>query len=120
MSDETMALRKAITEAPATVVPGVVNIKTVGKLDFGPEIRQFDTAAINDQIERAVSILKDTERIAAVGYLDDEGAHVALVHRLDKLPFTDVKIPGDFRWTVMHTERWRKGRKTAAGFRWSM
>ena len=71
-------------------------------------------------IESHISTLHDDENIAAIGYIDTKGAHVAVVGRLKKVPFTDKNIPGDFRWTVYHTEEWKGGRETAAGFRWSM
>lgn len=103
--------RAAVKREPVTVTSLPANVTTVSSRLGAPDIRMFNVKAINDQIDRHVSILKPKEKIVATGYIDTEGAHVAVVGKVDALP-------GDFKWTVLHVEKWGGGRETSAAFRW--
>lgn len=105
--------------APPVRIQVPARVKTVVQTPTGmPDIRLFDVNAINEAIEKNVSLLEPEDTFVATGFIDQEGAKVAVAVRMRKLPF-GIKVPGDFRWTVMHVEPWRgAGRKTQAGLLW--
>ena len=100
--------RPVVVDVPARVL-------TAYKTPQGlPDIRKFDVKAINDAIERHVSIMKPEEHVVAVAYVDRTGGHVAIVGKV-----TD-KIPGDMKWTVYGTREWDGDWNAGAGVRWSI
>jgi hypothetical protein len=111
MSTETD--REAIRNARPVVVDQPARLMTVSRQTGAPDIRLFDVKAINDQITRHVSILKEDETVVASGFVDREGAHVAIVGKVKQLP-------GDFRWTVLTVVDWNANWDIQAGFRWGL
>jgi hypothetical protein len=102
MSNET----PVVVDVPARLV-------TVTKATGAPDIQRFDVQAINASIERAMATLKPDERVAAIAYVDREGANVAIVGK--------VKAPvGKASWTILGTRRWSGDWEASAALRWSI
>jgi hypothetical protein len=57
--------------------------------------------------------LREGEKVAAIAYVDKDGANVAIV---GKLP----KVPGQAEWTVLGTRKWSGDWNVAAALRWSI
>lgn len=100
------------TDKPV-VVDTPARLVTVSKASGAPDIQRFDVAAINASIERAMTTLKPEERVAAVAYVDREGASVAIVGK--------IKAPlGKASWTVLSTRKWSGDWEASAALRWSI
>jgi len=105
---------------PPLIVPSEARVVTVKPMTGAPDVRHFDLPAINDYIERNVSILRPGEHVALVVYGDMKDGQIrsnaALVGRLKK-PILGGKV----EWTVYNTTRWSGNVSTevGAGFRWS-
>lgn len=100
------AERPVVVDTPARLV-------TVTKASGAPDIQRFDVQAINASIERAMSTLKPDEKVAAVAYVDKDGASVAIVGK--------VKAPvGKASWTVLGTRKWSGDWEASAAFRWAI
>jgi len=103
-----MALIKA--ETPV-VVDTPARLVTIAKQSGAPDLQRFDSAAINAQIDRQMSALPADKTVAALAYVDKDGANVAIVGRISKLP-------GDASWTVLGTRKWNGDWEASAALRW--
>ena len=98
------------------VVDVPARLKTVKKGKAGqPDLQRFDVKSINDSITRNMESLKKSETVAAIAYVDREGAKVAIVGRVKQ-----KKIPGKLVWTVMGTREWSGNWGASAAIRWSI
>ena len=105
-----------VPEEKPVVVDVSARVKTVKKGAAGqPDLRMFDVTAINDAITRNMKTLKKDETVAAIAYVDREGAKVAIVGRVKQ-----NKIPGKLVWTVMATREWSGDWGASAAIRWSL
>lgn len=100
------------TETPV-VVDTPARLVTVTKQSGSPDVRVFDVASVNASIDRAMAGLKDGEKMAAVVYVDRNGANLAYVGRL--------KVPvGTASWTVIGTREWDGDWQASAALRWAL
>lgn len=95
------------------VVDTPARLVTVTKASGAPDVQMFDAAAVNAAIDRQMGALKPGEKVAAIAYVDRDGANVAIV---GKLP---VKV-GTASWTVLGTRKWSGDWNASAAFRWSI
>lgn len=103
---------EAIKAAPV-VVDTPARLVTVAKQSGAPDVRVFDVAAVNASIDKAMAGLKEGERMAAVAYVDRDGASLAYVGKL--------KVPvGTASWTVIGTRKWDGDWQASAAFRWAL
>jgi len=98
--------KPVVIDTPARLV-------TMQKVSGAPDVQMFDAAAINASIDRQMGALKPGEKVAAIGYVDKDGANVAIV---GKLP---VKV-GTASWTVLGTRKWNGQWNASAALRWSL
>lgn len=98
--------KPVVVDVPARLV-------TLQKASGAPDIQKFDVAAVNAAIDRQMSALSADKTVCAIGYVDREGANVALVGRISK-------VPGDLQWTVMGTRKWSGDWTASAAFRWAI
>ena len=103
---------RPIPESP-TVVDTPARLITTGKLSGAPDYQRFDAVAINAAIDRQMALLPPGKTVAAVAYVDLNGANVAIV---GKVP----KIPGQAEWTVFATRPWHGDFTAGAALRWSL
>lgn len=96
-----------------TVVDQPARLITVAKQSGAPDLQRFDAAAINAQIDRQMAALPKDKTVAAIAYVDREGANVAIVGRISK-------VPGDASWTVLGTRKWNGDWNASAALRWSI
>lgn len=96
-----------------TVVDSPARLVTVEKNSGTPDIRKFDVGSINSAIDRTLRMLPEDKRVAAIAYVDKNGANVALVGKIKK-------VPGDMEWTVMGTREWSGDWNASAALRWSI
>lgn len=99
--------KPVVVDVPARLV-------TVQKNSGAPDIQMFDVKAVNDSITRNLSALEAGEKVAAIAYVDRDGANVAIV---GKMP---GKVPGKFTWTVMGTRKWSGDWNASVALRWSI
>lgn len=102
MSNET----PVVVDTPARLV-------TVTKQSGAPDVRVFDATAVNTSIDKAMAGLKDGEKMAAIVYVDRDGANLAFVGKL-KAPV------GNASWTVVGTRRWDGDWQASAALRWAL
>jgi hypothetical protein len=95
------------------VVDVPARLMTVQKQSGAPDFQRFDVAAINASIDRAVATLKPEERVAAVAYVDKDGASVAIVGKLNA-------PVGKATWTVLGTRKWSGDWEASAALRWAI
>jgi hypothetical protein len=95
------------------VVDSPVRLLTVQKNSGAPDVQMFDAAAVNASIDNVMKTLPADKHVAAIAYVDKDGANVAIV---GKLP----KIPGEAEWTVIGTRTWSGDWNASAAFRWSI
>lgn len=98
--------KPAVVDVPARVL-------TVTKASGSPDVRVFDASAINAAIDKQMTALPAGKTVAAIAYVDRDGANVAIV---GKLP----KIPGSAEWTVLATRKWSGDWTASAALRWSI
>lgn len=103
---------EAIKAAPV-VVDTPARLVTVTKQSGAPDVRQFDAAAVNASIDKAMAGLKPDEKVAAIVYVDRDGANLAFVGKL-KAPV------GKASWTVVGTKRWDGDWQASAALRWAL
>lgn len=96
----------AVVDAPARLV-------TVAKQSGAPDVRMFDAGAVNASIDKAMGALKPEEKMAAIVYVDRDGANIAFVGKL-KAPV------GKASWTVVGTRRWDGDWQASAALRWAL
>jgi hypothetical protein len=104
--DAIRSERPIIINEPARVL-------TVMKESGAPDLQKFDAAAINAQIDRQMTALPQDKTVAAIAYVDRDGANVAIVGRISK-------IPGDASWTILGTRKWSGDWNASAALRWSI
>ena len=95
------------------VVDTPVRLMTVEKRSGEPDVRAFDSAAINAAIDKQMLSLPADKTVAAIAYVDREGANLAIVGRVRKLP-------GKAEWTILGTHSWSGDWQATAAFRWSI
>ena len=95
------------------VVDTPARLVTVTKQSGAPDVRMFDASAVNASIDKAMSTLKPDEKVAAIVYVDRDGANLAFVGRL-KAPV------GQASWTVVGTKRWDGDWQASAALRWAI
>jgi hypothetical protein len=96
------------------VVDTPVRIMTVEKSGPGhPDVRLFDSAAINAAIDKQMLALPKDKTVAAIAYVDREGANVAIVGRIPK-------VPGEASWTILGTRTWSGDWQASAALRWTI
>lgn len=98
--------KPVVVDVPARVV-------TLSKATGSPDIRIFDVAAVNEAINRQVAAMKPEESTVAVAYVDRDGANVAIVGKIKRLP-------GEAAWTVFATTKWNGDWNAGAAFRWAV
>ena len=105
--------------SPFTLPESITQVQTVFETPAGlPNVRQFDSVALNKEINDAVSCMKPGETVVALGRVDLEGAHLTIVGKLpDKLV---DKIPGKLNWTVYADKPWSGDWDAGVGVRWSI
>ena len=101
-----MSEKPVVVDVPARLL-------TVTKQSGAPDLQKFDSAAINAQIDRQMAALPAGKTVAALAYVDRDGANVAIVGRISKLP-------GDASWTVLGTRKWAGDWNVSAALRWSI
>ena len=109
MSTSMDLIRK---ETP-TVVDGPARLMTLVKQSGSPDVQMFDSAAINQAIDRQMQALPSGKTVAAIAYVDRDGANVAIVGKLKQ-------IPGDASWTILGTRKWNGEWNASAALRWSI
>jgi hypothetical protein len=107
----TTGISKPIDKPVVVDVPA--RLMTVGKASGSPDVQMFDAAAINASIERNMNALQPGKKVAAIAYVDKDGANVAIV---GKLP---VKL-GTASWTVLGIRKWSGDWNAAAALRWAI
>jgi len=100
------------TDMP-TVTNEPARLMTLGKRSGAPDIQLFDSASINAAIDKQMASLPPDKTVAAIAYVDRDGANVAIVGRISKLP-------GDASWTVLGTRKWSGDWTASAALRWSI
>lgn len=95
------------------VVDTPARLMTVQRNSGMPDVQMFDAAAINASITKTMGALPEGKTVAAIAYVDREGANVAIVGRLPK-------IPGQAEWTVLGTRKWNGDWNASAAIRWSI
>jgi hypothetical protein len=103
----------AIREERPVVVDEPARLVTITKQSGAPDLQMFDSSAINAQIDRQMQILPADKTVAAIAYVDKDGASVALVGRISK-------VPGEATWTVLGTRKWSGNWTASAALRWSI
>lgn len=93
------------------VIDQPARLVTIEKNSGSPDIQKFDAAAINDVIDRQMASLPADKTVAAIAYVDRDGANVAIVGRIRQ-------IPGDTSWTVFGTRKWAGDWQVGAALRW--
>lgn len=109
MSGSMTAIR---AEVPV-VVDSPARLLTVAKQSGAPDVQLFDSSAINASIDRHMKQLPQGKTVAAIAYVDKDGANVAIVGRI-------AKVPGDLEWTVLGTRKWSGDWTGSAALRWSI
>lgn len=106
-----------MTGRPDQPLPVVVDtparLVTVTKQSGAPDVRMFDAAAVNASIDKAMGALKPGERVAAIAYVDKDGASLAFVGKLSA-------PVGNASWTVIGTRRWDGDWQASAALRWAI
>lgn len=95
------------------VVDTPARLVTVTKQSGAPDVRMFDSAAVNASLDKAMGTLKQGERMAAIVYVDRDGANLAFVGKL-KAPV------GNASWTVVGTRKWDGDWQASAALRWAL
>ncbi len=110
MSDPNATLAPLAPDELPTVIDVPARLITVAKNSGAPDLRVFDSAAINEAIDRQMVALPEGKRVAAIAYVDREGASVAIVGRLGQ----------NASWTVLGTRTWSGDWNASAALRWSI
>jgi hypothetical protein len=103
---------------PASQVSPVVietpaRLLTLQKNSGSPDIRLFDSVAINKSIDNQMVALPAGKTVAAIAYVDRNGANIAIVGKIPGLP-------GQTSWTVLGTKEWSGNWNASAALRWSI
>ena len=98
--------RPVVVNAPARLL-------TVSKQSGAPDVQLFDVTAINAAIDRQMAALTSDKTVAAIAYVDRDGASVAIVGRIKALP-------GSASWTVLGTRKWSGDWQASAALRWTI
>ena len=96
------------------VISHKADLLVTGYNTGAPDKQIFNSAAINESIDRQMSILPEGKTVAAIAYVDKEGASVAIVGRIES------QIPGELSWTVMGTRKWSGDWDASAALRWTI
>jgi len=102
-----------MSEEMPTIIDTPARLVTVAKRSGAPDVQMFDADAVNKAIDRQMTMLPAGKTVAAIAYVDRDGANVAIVGRISKLP-------GDASWTVLGTRKWSGDWQASAAFRWSI
>ena len=102
-----------MSEETPTVVDTPARLVTVSKRSGAPDVQMFDSDAVNRAIDKQMGMLPASKTVAAIAYVDRDGANVAIVGRISKLP-------GDASWTVLGTRKWSGDWQASAAFRWAI
>ena len=102
-----------MSEEKPVVVDVPARLITVAKRSGSPDVQMFDVEAVNKAIDKQMEMLPASKTYAAIAYVDRDGANVAIVGRIPKLP-------GDASWTVLGTRKWNGDWQASAAFRWSI
>ena len=102
-----------MSEEMPTIIDTPARLVTVAKRSGAPDVQMFDADAVNKAIDKQMSLLPASKTVAAIAYVDRDGANVAIVGRISKLP-------GDASWTVLGTRKWSGDWQASAAFRWSI
>lgn len=102
-----------MSEEMPTIIDTPARLITVAKRSGAPDVQMFDADAVNKAIDRQMAMLPTGKTVAAIAYVDRDGANVAIVGRISKLP-------GDASWTVLGTRKWSGDWQASAAFRWSI
>ena len=102
-----------MSEEMPTVVDVPARLVTIAKRSGAPDVQMFDADAVNKAIDKQMAMLPASKTVAAIAYVDRDGANVAIVGRISKLP-------GDASWTVLGTRKWSGDWQASAAFRWSI
>ena len=102
-----------MSEEKPVVVDVPVRLVTIAKRSGAPDVQMFDADAVNKAVDKQMTRLPAGKTVAAIAYVDRDGANVAIVGRISKLP-------GDASWTVLGTRKWNGDWQGSAAFRWSI
>ena len=102
-----------MSEEMPTIIDTPARLVTVAKRSGAPDVQMFDADAVNKAIDRQMTMLPAGKTVAAIAYVDRDGANVAIVGRISKLP-------GDASWTVLGTRKWSGDWAASAAFRWAI
>jgi len=102
-----------MAEETPTIIDTPARLVTIAKRSGAPDVQMFDADAVNKAIDKQMAMLPPNKTVAAIAYVDRDGANVAIVGRISKLP-------GDASWTVLGTRKWSGDWQASAAFRWSI
>jgi len=102
-----------MSEETPTIIDTPARLVTIAKRSGAPDVQMFDADAVNKAIDKQMAMLPPNKTVAAIAYVDRDGANVAIVGRISKLP-------GDASWTVLGTRKWSGDWQASAAFRWSI
>ena len=102
-----------MAEEKPTVIDNPARLITVSKRAGAPDLQLFDSDAINKAIDKQMTMLPAGKTVAAIAYVDRDGANVAIVGKISRLP-------GDASWTVLGTRKWSGDWQASAAFRWAI
>lgn len=103
----------AIRKETPVVIDAPARLLTLAKQSGAPDVQMFDAAAINAAIDRQMLALPAGKTVAAIAYVDRDGANVAIVGKI-------AKVPGDLSWTVLGTRKWSGDWNASAALRWTI
>jgi hypothetical protein len=95
------------------VIDQPARLLTLQKNTGAPDLQVFDAAAINSAINRQMEALPEDKTVAAIVYVDQVGANVAIVGRVRQ-------VPGELVWTVLGTRQWSGDWTASAALRWAI
>lgn len=101
-----MSDKPVVVDVPARLL-------TAYKMSGSPDVQLFDSTAINASIDKHMAVLPTGKTVAAIAYVDRDGANVAIVGRISK-------VPGDLSWTVLGTRKWSGDWNASAALRWTI
>src|SRR5512147_2677037 len=78
-----------------------------------PDLKKFDSSAINKAINDAMASIPAGKTVAAFARVDLTGARLVVA---GKIP---AKIPGELNWTVYVDKPWEGSFDAGVGLRWA-
>lgn len=101
------------SQVSPTVIENPARLLTLQKNSGSPDIKIFDSVAINKSIDNQMQALPPGKTIAAIAYVDRNGANLAIVGKIPGLP-------GQTSWTILGTKEWNGNWNASAALRWTL